>query len=91
MKGEFGSGRPTGRAGTIELIGITDDADLEAVQETLKEMTDGNSHTIYTTTVNQDTTITLSPVGDVDAFAERINFGTVLDVTGRTVKVRFEE
>lgn len=34
-------------------------------------------------------TVELSPVEDIDAFSRKINFGEVIEVDGRTVKVKF--
>lgn len=76
---------------TIELTGISDDADRDTVQETLKEMTDGNSHSMRTFSTGNSLTVHLSPVSDVDAFVNAIDFGEVTDVNGRTVKVTYRE
>ena len=34
-------------------------------------------------------TVQMQPVTDVDAFSRRINFGTVTEVSGRTIKVTY--
>ncbi len=74
---------------TLEISGISDQADREQVQEKLKGMTDGNSHSMRSNYSGNQMSITLSPVTDVDAFAQKIDFGNVTDVSDRTVKVDF--
>lgn len=74
---------------TVEISGIDDATDREAVQETLKGMTDGSSHIMTTSSSGDQMTIKLSPVTDVKAFSQKINFGKVTEVEDRTVKVDF--
>ena len=76
---------------TVEISGISDEADRESVQETLTGMTDGSNH-FYTSSYSGDQmSISISPVSDVEAFAKKINFGNVtnVDVASRTVTVEF--
>lgn len=75
---------------TLEISGISAEADREAVAETLKGMTDGSSHSMRSTYSGDQLTISVSPVGDVDAFAEKIDFGEVTSVNGRTIQVTYE-
>ncbi len=74
---------------TVVVTGISDEDDREDVQVKLKGMADGSSHSIVTTTVNDKMTVRLSPVEDIQAFADKIDFGEVTEVDGRTVKVTF--
>jgi hypothetical protein len=76
---------------TVEISGISDEGDREQVEETLKGMTDGSSHSIASSWSGDKMTVNLSPVGDVQAFSRKINFGEVTEVDGRTVKVKFVE
>lgn len=72
---------------TIEITGELDDAEQEQIIEKLKTMTDGSSHSMSSFSSGNSTTIELAPVGDVQAFADKIDFGEVTAVEGRTVKV----
>ena len=74
---------------TLEITGISDQDDRKDLLETLKGMTDGSSHSMTSNWSGDRMTIKLSPVSDVDAFVKKIGFGTVTDVSGRTVKVDF--
>jgi hypothetical protein len=74
---------------TLEITGISAESDREKVAETLKEMTDGSSHSMRSTYSGDQLTISVSPVSDVDAFAEKIDFGEVTSVNGRTIQVTY--
>lgn len=76
---------------TIEIVGIDSKEDRESVTETLKKVTDGPWHYITSTSSGDTMTIRVSPVRDVDAYLEKIDFGKVTEVKGRTVKVEFVE
>jgi hypothetical protein len=76
---------------TIEITGISDEADRDAVSEKLPEWTDGSGHSMTSSWSNDKMTINLSPVSDVQAFSEQIDFGKVTQVEDRTVKVQFEK
>lgn len=72
---------------TIEITGTLDDAQQEEITEKLKTMTDGSSHSVSTMSSGNSMTITLAPVSDVQAFVDKINFGEVTAVEGRTVEI----
>ena len=74
---------------TIEISGVSAESDQDDIKETLEGMTDGSSYSIYSRNFGSKMTINLSPVSDVDAFVEKIDFGTVTEVSGRTIKVDF--
>ena len=74
---------------TVEISGISAESDREDVKESLEGMTDGSSYSTNSSHSGSKMTISLSPVSDVDAFVKKINFGTVTEVKGRTVKVDF--
>ena len=76
---------------TVEITGVNDSKDRDDIQETLKGMTEGSSHMMTTSSSGDKMTVKLSPVGDVEAFSQKINFGKVTEVDGRTVKVEFVE
>ncbi len=75
----------------IEITGIRDKADREAVAEKLGGMTDGSGHSMTSSWSGDKMTINLSPVSDVHAFSEKIDFGKVTAVEDRTVKVQFKK
>lgn len=75
------------------LIEVTnlEEADRTEVTEILKTMYDEDagakrSEARYDGHV---LTVKMYPVSDIEAFSRRINFGTVTEVSGRTVKVRY--
>lgn len=72
---------------TIEITGTLDDAKDEQITEKLKTMTDGSGHSMSSFSSGTSKTIELAPVSDVQAFADKIDFGEVTAVEGRTVKV----
>jgi hypothetical protein len=74
---------------SVEIIGIRTDAERKQVRETLKRMTDGSSHYITSISSGNSMTVRVSPVSDVEKFSRRINFGKVIEVRGREVKVDF--
>ena len=73
----------------VTIIGIKNDEDRETIKETLKGMTDGSSHTMRSSYAGNRMTVHLSPVTNVKKFSQKINFGKVTEVKGRTVKVDF--
>lgn len=74
---------------TVEITGLESQDDGDEIRETLKGMTDGSSHLMTSSSSGEKMTVKLSPVGDVQAFSRKINFGEVTQVDGRTVKVKF--
>ncbi|MEO1618805.1 MAG: hypothetical protein AAFV88_23340 [Planctomycetota bacterium] len=76
---------------TVEISGISTDTDRESVSETLKEFVDGSSHVMTSSYAGDSMSITLSPVTDVQAFADKIDFGEVQSVEERTVTVTYGE
>jgi hypothetical protein len=76
---------------TIVITGISADADIERVKETVKKWTDGNSHLMTTNHDGGTLSIDLSPVTDVDAFVKKINFGEVTAVDGRKISVTYKK
>jgi hypothetical protein len=74
---------------TVEIIGVNDEEDRDDIRETLIGMTDGSSHMMTSSASGDKMTVELSPVEDIAAFSRKINFGEVIEVDGRTVKVSF--
>ena len=74
---------------TVEITGVNDDVDGDEIRETLKGMAEGSSHMMTSSSSGDKLTVKLSPVGDVEAFSQKINFGKVTEVDGRTIKVDF--
>ncbi len=52
-------------------------------------MTDGSSHSMSSYHTGDVYTVNISPVTDVDAFAQKIDFGKVTKVEERTVYVDY--
>ncbi len=75
---------------TIKIMGIADDATKDAIKDKLKTMTDGG-HSMSLMKMGGVLTVELSPVKDVEAFARKIDFGTVTEVKDRTVTVQVAE
>jgi hypothetical protein len=73
----------------VEIIGVNDEEDRDDIREKLTGMTDGSSHMMTSSASGDKMTIELSPVEDIAAFSRKINFGEVIEVDGRTVKVSF--
>ena len=73
----------------VEITGVNDEEDRDDIRETLIGMTDGSSHMMTSSASGEKMTVELSPVEDIDAFSRKINFGEVIEVDGRTVKVEF--
>ncbi|MEX0939660.1 MAG: hypothetical protein WDZ59_17480 [Pirellulales bacterium] len=73
----------------LQITGVSDEATRDEIQETLEGMTDGSSHFMTTTWSGETMRVKLSPVTDVEAFTRKINFGEVVEVDDRTVKVQF--
>ena len=74
---------------TVEITGVNDGDERDEIQETLKEMANGSSHVMTSSSFGDKMTVKLSPVGDVKAFSQEINFGEVTEVNGRTINVEF--
>jgi hypothetical protein len=79
------------RSVTVVIAGLASDAEQHEVIEILETMYDKNGgYKRYKARFdNKLLTIQMAPVADVDAFSRRINFGTVTEVTGRTIKVTY--
>ncbi|MEQ8788304.1 MAG: hypothetical protein RIC55_18490 [Pirellulaceae bacterium] len=63
----------------IQVTGADADA-YDEITEKIKTMTDGGGHMTY----RLNNTITLAPVTDLQAFADKIDFGTVTEVDEET-------
>ena len=75
---------------TLEISGISAESDRDDVKKALKGMTDQASYNSYSSySDGKKMTVNLSPVSDVDAFVKKVNFGTVTEVSGRTIKIDF--
>lgn len=86
-----GCGLEMGPSVQLEIDGpLSDDARHELVEK-LKGMTDGSSHSIQWSASGDHLSITLGPVSDAQALADKIDFGTVVKVDGRTIQIRIGE
>ncbi len=75
----------------IEVAGLREDADRKEVLEILKTMYDEDVGAKLTRSRYSDglLSVKMYPVSDVEAFSRRINFGTVTNVSDRTIKIRY--
>lgn len=75
----------------VEVTGLIAEADRDEVLEILKTMYDKGAGAKRSQSRYAEglLTVKLYPVSDVEAFSRRINFGTVTDVSGRTVRVQY--
>jgi len=76
---------------TLEITGISADADIERVKEAVKKWTDGGSHLMTTRHSGENLSIDLSPVTDVDAFVKKIDFGDVTAVDNRKISLAYKK
>ena len=76
---------------TVEITGVNDEEVRDEIRETLQGMAEGSSHVMTSSSSGDKMTVKISPVGDVEAFSRKINFGEVTEVDGRTIKVQFVE
>jgi hypothetical protein len=80
-------------AKTVDIMvsGIEGSEAREAVQEKMKDLRDSlglSTSTSLSSISSGDTmTVSISLVTNVDVYAEKIDFGTVTNVEGRTIKV----
>lgn len=72
---------------TLKITGVPGQVERDEIKETLKTMTDGSGHSMSSSYAGGTMNVELAPVSDVQAFADRIDFGTVTSVEGRTVNV----
>jgi hypothetical protein len=74
----------------VVVSGVEDDETSQIVQEKLKALVEGPR--IQAVRGRKGTlTVSLSPVPDPQALADKINFGTVTKVQGRTIRMTFEK
>lgn len=79
---------PNKKAVKLRISRVTDDAIEDVITERLKKMTDGSSYSWMGRKVGDNLYVQLSPVRDVDAFIEKIDFGKVIARKGRRVVVK---
>jgi len=77
---------------TVEITGVKNDVH-ENIKMKLKGMTDAGAPPMIpnASVVGDKFTVELFPVSDVQAFSKKIDFGRVVEVKERTVKVEFEK
>jgi hypothetical protein len=76
---------------TVVVVGIESAADQKEVIEILERMYDKERRYKRFKSQFRDNqlTVEMEPVTNVETFARRIDFGTVTEVTGRTIKVTY--
>lgn len=81
---------------TVEILGVEDEDDRIKIQKTLEEMVDEPSsdfeagRSLLTSSwSDNEMTVEVSPVRDVKAFSQKIDFGEVTELDGRTITVKF--
>jgi hypothetical protein len=62
---------------------------VAALHDKLKTMTDGGPLKMRMRTLRTAVSVTLAPVKDPEAFAKKVDFGTVTSVENRTLKITF--
>jgi len=76
---------------TVEVSGLASNTESDEVTEILKTMYDKDAR--YKRTKSRfdgnQLTVEMEPVSDINAFSRRINFGSVTEVSGRTVKITY--
>lgn len=75
----------------IEVTGLIEEAERDEVLEILKTMYDKDAGAKRSESRYSDglLSVKMYPVSDAEAFSRRINFGTVTDVTNRTVRIQY--
>jgi hypothetical protein len=76
---------------TVILTGIRDDRTLKSILERLVRLLPRDNHSMRSTTSGDVTQVTLAPVDDAQALADKIDFGTVTRVAGRVIYVTVKE
>lgn len=76
---------------TVEVTGVSGGVDRTKIEETLEGMTEGSNHVMTSSWSGDEMTIKVSPVDDVEAFSQGIDFGEVTEVEGNTIKVEFNQ
>jgi hypothetical protein len=74
---------------TVIVTGITDKADSERVEKSLKDLVSGPVRYTSSSWVGDTLTMHLSPVSNFREFSGKIKFGRVTESQGNTVKVEF--
>jgi hypothetical protein len=75
---------------TVKIHGLTDDDDRDLVEEQLDSLLDDEgTHLKTIVSVGDEVTMELSPVTDVQRFAQAIDFAKVNSVNGRTVDLQY--
>lgn len=86
-----GCGTDPAQSVTVMISGApSDDAERERIKDALKSLMDSGpskSTSSMSNSAERTLQMTLFPVRDVEAFAKRIDFGTVTRIDGRTVHV----
>jgi hypothetical protein len=72
---------------TIRITGLKDEETRKYVLDRLPTLLGGKSHSQRSSTRGNVTTVTLAPVTDVQAFADKIEFGEAT-VSGRTINLK---
>ncbi|AQT68530.1 hypothetical protein STSP2_01695 [Anaerohalosphaera lusitana] len=77
---------------SIEIVGELSDAQKDAISEDIKKIIkqDASWHSIGSSTMNGRTTYTVSPVKDINAFAEKIEFGEVQSIQDGKITVKIQ-
>jgi hypothetical protein len=74
---------------TVIVTGVTDKADSEQVEKSLKDLVSGTVRYTSSSWAGGTLTMHLSPVSNFREFSEKIKFGRVTELQGNTVKVEF--
>jgi len=72
---------------TVEVTGVSGALSRDRISERLADLVDASPKRVATTYTNTRMTVRLSPVTDVQAFADKIDCDTVTEVAGRTIRL----
>lgn len=73
---------------TLRISNLNDNSTRQIILDRLPTLTDGNGHSMQSTTQGVETVVTLAPVADPKAFAAKLDIGEVTKVDGRVIHVR---
>jgi hypothetical protein len=72
---------------TLHIAGVVDNNTREAISDRLAALMAGTSYTMSATSAGDRTSYLVAPIMDPQAFAKRIDFGTVRRVDGLTITI----
>ena len=74
---------------TVIVTGIPSREESERIEKSLKDLVKGSIRRTSSTWTGDTLTIDLSPVPSAQELSRQINFGTVIETQGNTIKIAF--